>query len=187
MYRSLLLIAAVILFPIFGLSSSAVGQSNDKRYNFYGAVGPVIPLSPRESLQTGINGSIGLQYRLNSRFEIGDDVEYNRFRLSGTAIPGHPNQVTMSGHIKMALMPEQSRFRPYLLSGAGGSFGFSGLIDGPRELAFMLVPAGLGMDFKAGKVNLFVESRYQVAFTKNQTIHHLPVRLGFRVYLDRWE
>jgi hypothetical protein len=45
------------------------------------------------------------------------------------------------------------------------------------------VSFGGGLDFKVGGISLFGEGRYHIAFTEEESTHHVTVRVGLSLRL----
>jgi len=76
---------------------------------------------------------------------------------------------------------ESSRFRPYLIGGAGVYNSRATGSDAPDGSTTKLgVNLGVGFDFKAGGGGLFVESRWHNVFLEGDNLKFLPITLGIR-------
>jgi hypothetical protein len=76
---------------------------------------------------------------------------------------------------------EDSRFRPYLVGGAGvynsKATGSDALEGSSTEFG---INAGAGFDFDAGGTGLFVEGRFHNVFTEGDNVTFIPITLGIR-------
>jgi hypothetical protein len=77
---------------------------------------------------------------------------------------------------------EDTRFRPYLIGGAGvynlDTKGDDAL-GGGSETKFGL-NGGAGFDFKAGSAGVFVEGRFHNVFTEGENTNFIPFTVGVR-------
>lgn len=76
---------------------------------------------------------------------------------------------------------EDTRFRPYLLAGAGvynsKETGSDALGGSATKFG---VNAGAGFDFKAGGAGLFIEARFHNIFSDGPNVKFIPINLGIR-------
>ena len=76
---------------------------------------------------------------------------------------------------------ENARFHPYLIAGPGI---YSSKETGDDALGGSTTKFGLsggaGVDFKAGRIGLFLEGRYHNVFTDGPNVKFLPINLGLR-------
>jgi hypothetical protein len=79
---------------------------------------------------------------------------------------------------------EDTRFRPYLIGGAG-VYNLDAKGDDVSDLVESVTKfglnAGAGFDFKAGSAGVFVEGRFHNVFTEGDNTNFIPFTVGVRL------
>jgi hypothetical protein len=78
---------------------------------------------------------------------------------------------------------EETKFRPYLIGGAGVyNIDFKGddvpsIVESTTKFG---INGGAGFDFKAGSAGIFVEGRFHNVFTEGSNTNFIPLTVGLR-------
>jgi hypothetical protein len=122
------------------------------------------------------NGSpVGIQF----------DGQYQQYSMNGPSSLKERFIMGTGNIVFKFKTSEGSTFRPYLIGGGGvynfkttGSSDPGDIIQGGTTK--FGINAGVGFDFKAGGLGLFIESRYHDIFTSGEDTKFIPVTLGIR-------
>ena len=188
--------AAILL-----LSISCFGQNH-----LFLSGGISIPSSPKafsDYWNLGIGFGGGIDYALSSNLSITASVEYNNFSfnesgflndygvsVSGISITGGSAHIfTAQGGIKVMLVNTPNVIAPYLI----GTIGFFNLSSSDIEISYQgssikfssesesafSFNTGIGVKIPASEnMDVFVEGRYAIGFTSNESTSYIPIRLG---------
>jgi hypothetical protein len=78
---------------------------------------------------------------------------------------------------------EETKFRPYLIGGAGVyNLDVKGddVPPGVESVTKFGLNGGAGFDFKAGAAGIFVEGRFHNVFTEGSNTNFIPLTVGVR-------
>jgi hypothetical protein len=180
---------AVFLIGVFAAARVANAQGAE----FSLGVGASIPLSNfGDVAKTGYHGLVGISFAPSS-FPLGIQIDGQYHRLKQDAnIGDRTNQIIMgTGNLIYKFKTsEDSKFRPYLIAGAGiynfklvsgnnvagpgvGNTGNTGTDFG--------LNAGAGFDIKARGVGFFAEGRFHDVFNDGPNAKFIPITVGIRL------
>jgi outer membrane protein W len=178
-------------FLIVALGAARVASAQGAEFSLGG--GASIPLSDfADVAKTGYHGLVGISFAPSS-FPLGIQIDGQYHRLKRQANLGDvTNQIIMgTGNLIYKFKTsEDSKFRPYLIAGAGiynfklvsgnnvagpgvGNTGNTGTDFG--------LNAGAGFDIKAGGVGFFAEGRFHDVFTDGPNAKFIPITVGIRL------
>lgn len=141
-----------------------------------------------------IAGSVGIT-PVNSAIGYGLEAQYTRFGLDPDPRfgPGGAPE-TADGHLSslsgtanaVLTIPIASRFRPYLIGGAGVYRLTSDITQepnstfGPQDVTRFGLNGGAGVEVAFGPVRTFVEARYHNVFASGSDASFVPVTIGMK-------
>ena len=153
--------------------------------------GPTVPLGDfGDVANIGYHGLVAVSFVPGS-FPLGIQLEgmYQRLKFD-EAIPGDRTNQIIQGTANLVYKfksSEESRFRPYLIGGAG-IYNFKAVggddVSPPGEGATATdfgINAGAGFDFKAGGAGLFLEGRFHNVFSDGSSTNFIPITVGIRL------
>jgi opacity protein-like surface antigen len=193
-----------IMLLIFAQTTFAQGQA--KKPSFFVNAGFSIPSAPDEFSdywKTGFNIGGGIGHSLTPNVQFQGIVEYNSFGFDGDKLledygyggtgisvsGGTASIVTASANLKTLLSAGKSSSTPYFIgslsffrlstSDATVSYmGMSETVDGDSETAAgVAFGAGINIEMNPN-MNLFIEGKYGVGFTENESTQYLPLKVG---------
>jgi len=162
--------------------------------------------------KTGFNFGGGISYSFSPILSFVGCLDYNNFGLDDTAFletaeeffgpivygiiitGGSATIFSFSGNLKIDIIPETNSVSPYLIFG-GGYFHIalgditmtyrtnSVKVEGESESALSLL-FGIGIDIPIAKTSaLFMELKYGVGLTENDSTGYFPFRFGAKIKL----
>jgi hypothetical protein len=155
--------------------------------------GATVPLSDfGDVAKTGYHGLVGISFAPSS-FPLGIQIDGQYHRLKQDASVGNrTNQIIMgTGNLIYKFKTsEDSKFRPYLIAGAG-IYNFK-LVSGDQVAGPGVgntgntatdfgLNGGAGFDIKAGGVGFFAEGRFHDVFTDGPNTKFIPITVGIRL------
>jgi len=153
--------------------------------------GATVPLSDfGDFAKTGFHGLVAVSFAPSS-FPLGIQIDgmYQRLKNEDFVTGDRSSQILQgTGNLIYKFKSsEESKFRPYLIGGAG-IYNFKQVsgddVAGPDEgntgTDFGL-NGGAGFDFKAGSIGLFLEGRFHNVFSSGPNIRFIPITLGIRL------
>jgi opacity protein-like surface antigen len=199
------LISVLVLLLTITLSSPSQEKVND----FYISGGLSFPSGPQvfsDYWKMGFNVGGGFGFPLSTSVSLIAIVDYNNFSFDeegflkafgfsnyGLSITGGSASIfTVNGNIKILLNTTPNTTSPYIIGGLGffslstsdvtvSGSGGSVNVAGDSESAFN-VQFGLGIDIPTSStMNVFIEGRYGIGFTKEENTSFLPIRIGLRI------
>jgi len=196
------MIVTIILFTVI-LVPFAHSRNEPVLYLNVGASAPTAPETFSEHWQRNFNlgGGIGFHlspnlilqgYVARNNFTLDEDKFFTDYPQLGESVSidgGELKFLTVFGDLKAVLGPSKARLAPYLIGGGGFSKQyFTDIsISGKRitvELGIasettFAVAFGAGMDINlSDNFALFIEGRYTIGFTENESIKYVPVKIG---------
>lgn len=199
-----------VLFILILCSASTVAQEWSP-LSFTAAGGVSLPTKPQafaDYWSLGFNGGAGIGYSVGRAWTLTAGLEYNRFAFDEEQFlralgyedaglhteGGAASILTLTGGIKYALIPRNDTESPYLI-GMLGYFRVSSseitvsddqssvTFPGNSENALVLL-FGAGIDIpSSSNLNLFLEGKIGIAFTKTETTTFVPFKVGVRLRL----
>ena len=180
---------AVVLIGVLGAARVASAQGAE----FSLGAGASVPLSNfGDVAKTGYHGLVGISFAPSS-FPLGIQIDGQYHRLKQDAIVGNrTNQIIMgtANFIYKFKTSEDSKFRPYLIAGAG-IYNFKLVsgddVSGPgvgntgNTATDFGLNAGAGFDIKAGGVGFFAEGRFHDVFSEGPNAKFIPITVGIRL------
>jgi hypothetical protein len=155
--------------------------------------GASVPLSDYgDAVKTGYHGLVGISFA-PSTFPLGFqfDGQYHRLKQD-EAFGNRTSQIIMgTGNLIYKFKTsEDSKFRPYLIAGAG-IYNFKLVsgddVAGPgvgntgNTTTDFGLNAGAGFDFKVGSVGAFIEGRFHDVFSDGPNAKFIPITAGIRL------
>jgi len=188
-------------------ATTAFGQGTNG-LELYLNSGISFPSNPDEFADywsTGFNFGGGAGYSVDPNLTLVAYFDYNDFNFDderfledygftgyGISITGgEASSITLSGNLKVTLLPSPEPVRPYLLGGVGWTRisigdvtiygpGGSVTVEGESETAFSVL-LGAGIDFTLTEgMDLFIQGGYSIAFTEEESTEIFPVKLGIK-------
>lgn len=155
--------------------------------------GASVPLSDfGDVAKTGYHGLVGISFAPSS-FPLGFQFDGQYHRLKQDAdIGNRTNQIIMgTGNLIYKFKTsEDSKFRPYLIAGAG-IYNFKLVsgddVAGPgvgntgNTTTDFGLNGGAGFDIKAGGVGFFAEGRFHDVFSDGPNTKFIPITVGIRL------
>ena len=201
MYRILIAICVV-----FAMTQASFAQSQVKRGTLSFNSGFSLPSAPvgfADYWKTGFNFGAGLEYPLSPKVIFQGCFDYNNFPLNedkflsedgprglDVSVEGGAASITtVSANLKAPLSVSGSSVTPYFVGGLGIiRISLSDvtvryqdeieIFDGVSETAVGLI-FGAGLDFTINpKVNMFVEIKYVIGVTQDESTRYYPVKIG---------
>lgn len=180
---------AGLLIGVFGAARVANAQGAE----FSLGAGASVPLSDfGDVAKTGYHGLVGISFAPSS-FPLGFQFDGQYHRLKQDASVGNrTNQIIMgTGNLIYKFKTsEDSKFRPYLIAGAG-IYNFKLVsgddVAGPgvgntgNTTTDFGLNAGAGFDIKAGGVGFFAEGRFHDVFSDGPNAKFIPITVGIRL------
>lgn len=168
------------------LAGAAPVRAQGVEFSLGGGVGT--PLGNFDDVaKIGWNGLAGLSFVPNG-WPVGIQVDgqYQQYGFEGGG--GHTRFLIGTGNLVYKFKSsETSRFRPYLIGGAGvynfkatGSSTVSGNVSTDNSTTKFGLNGGAGFDFKAGSAGLFIEGRFHDVFSSGSDLQFIPITLGVR-------
>lgn len=174
--RTLALAAALLLLGASGL------EAQQRSFTVGGSLGTVFPVGELSDVyETALHfdahvelpnvGNLPFGVRLDGGY-----IGFSEGNDSLRSLSGRLNAV-----VPFATAPDA---RPYLIVGLGiynmdGDFPHDGHTDEESETLFG-VNFGLGFSYRAGGLNLFVESRFHNVFEDDEALRFIPLSIGIR-------
>jgi len=197
--------------PTVDAPAAATGTEKVKRVSIYLGGGIALPMSPSsfsDFWSMGYSFGGGLGYAFSPSLAFVGQVDYNNFALDGDAIleqsgfggmgisisGGSASIFSISGNLRANLIPTPNSLSPYFIGGIGyatvstGDFTLSGggqsITEGGFSESHMSVLFGVGLDIPASEaLDVFLEGKYGIVFTEDQTSNYIPLRAGVKIKL----
>ena len=180
---------AVVLIGMLGAARVASAQGAE----FSLGAGASVPLSNfGDVAKTGYHGLVGISFAPSS-FPLGFQIDGQYHRLKQDANVGNrTNQIIMgtANLIYKFKTSEDSKFRPYLIAGAG-IYNFKlvsgddvagpGVGNAGNTATDFGLNAGAGFDIKAGGVGFFAEGRFHDVLSEGPNAKFIPITVGIRL------
>ncbi|MDQ3136784.1 MAG: porin family protein [Gemmatimonadota bacterium] len=185
-------VAAAVAIGLVGILASArVGHAQGAEFSL--GAGASIPLSDYgDFAKTGYHGLVGISFAPSS-FPLGIQVDGQYHRLKqDEAFGNRTSQIIMgTGNLIYKFKTsEDSKFRPYLIAGAG-IYNFKLVsgddVAGPgvgnlgNTSTDFGLNGGAGFDFKVGSIGAFIEGRFHNVFTDGSNLKFIPITAGIRL------
>jgi hypothetical protein len=182
-----------------------------KRVSIYVGGGIAFPMSPSgfsDFWGMGFSFGGGLGYAFSPSLAFVGLVDYNNFALDGDAIlaasgfggmgisisGGSASIFSVSGNLKANLIPTPNSLSPYFIGGIGystvstGDFTLSAgglsITESGFSESHASILFGVGLDIPASEaLDIFLEGKYGIVFTEDQTSNYIPLRAGLKVKL----
>ena len=180
---------AVVL--IGALAAARVASAQGAEFSL--GAGASVPLSNfGDVAKTGYHGLVGISFAPAS-FPLGIQIDGQYHRLKQDAnIGNRTNQIIMgTGNLIYKFKTsEDSKFRPYLIAGAGiynfklvsgDNVAGPGVGNTGNTATDFGLNAGAGFDIKAGGVGFFAEGRFHDVFTDGPNTKFIPITVGIRL------
>ena len=176
---------------ILVLGAARVASAQGAEFSI--GAGASVPLSDfGDVAKTGYHGLVGISFAPSS-FPLGFqfDGQYHRLKQDA-AIGNRTNQIIMgTGNLIYKFKTsEDSKFRPYLIAGAG-IYNFKLVsgddVAGPgvgntgNTTTDFGLNGGAGFDIKAGGVGFFAEGRFHDVFSDGPNTKFIPITVGIRL------
>jgi len=156
--------------------------------------GASVPLSTfGDFSKTGFHGMVGVSFAPSS-FPLGIQIDgmYQRLKNEDIVTGDRSTQIIQgTGNlIYKFTTSEESRFRPYLIAGAGvynrkqvggSDVAGPGVGNVGNTTTDFGLNGGAGFDFKAGAIGLFLEGRFHNVFTDGEDVKFIPITVGVRL------
>jgi len=188
---------------------SFASLSQEKNNDFYIGAGLSFPSGPQifsDYWKMGFNVGGGFGFPLSPSISLIGTIDYNNFAFdesgflkalgysnSGINVSGGSASIfTIDGNIKILLNTIPKSTTPYIVCGVGffslstadvtvSGGGSSVRVSGDSESAFS-IQFGAGIDIPAGEaMNIYIEGKYGIGFTKGENTAYLPLRAGIRM------
>jgi hypothetical protein len=181
----------ISIFLIGVLGAARVASAQGAEFSL--GAGASVPLSDfGDVAKTGYHGLVGISFAPSS-FPLGFQFDGQYHRLKQEASVGNrTNQIIMgTGNLIYKFKTsEDSKFRPYLIAGAG-IYNFKLVsgddVAGPgvgntgNTTTDFGLNAGAGFDIKAGGVGFFAEGRFHDVFSDGPNTKFIPITVGIRL------
>ena len=152
--------------------------------------GPTVPLGDfGDVANIGYHGLVAVSFVPGS-FPLGIQLQGMYQRLKFDDDPADRSSQIIQGTANLVYKfksSEESRFRPYLIGGAGiynfkavGGDDVSPPGEGSTATDFG-INGGAGFDIKAGGIGLFLEGRFHNVFSEGSSTNFIPITLGVRL------
>ncbi len=185
-------VAAVVVMGLVGvLATAQVGHAQGAEFSL--GAGASIPLSNfADVAKTGYHGLVGISFAPSS-FPLGIQIDGQYHRLKQEAVVGNrTNQIIMgTGNLIYKFKTsEDSKFRPYLIAGAGiynfklvsgNDVAGPGVGNTGNTTTDFGLNGGAGFDFKVGSIGAFVEGRFHDVFSNGPNVKFIPITAGIRL------
>lgn len=125
-----------------------------------------------------VQPGIGVSRYLNKNFDVSLFANYGKMRYNGTSSDTlvNPNltfqglYASLNGQFKLNngwIMPEESKFGPYITAGLGYMHGKSTeTFGGKTNVSFLTIPVGIGAKYQINdRFSMYAQSAYNIAFT----------------------
>ncbi len=197
----------IIICFLLVFSTQSLAQTKASTNLFFNA-GLAFPSMPKDFSnywETGFNFGAGVGFPLSESITLIGAIDYNTFPLNkdnflkafglsgkGVSLTGGATSIiSVSGNFKLLLNITQNTVAPYVILGLGyfylsdadvtlGYQSHSESLKGTSESAFILLP-GVGIQIPIGATELFIEGRYNLAFTNNESTAYIPIKLGIQI------
>ena len=187
--RGIVAPVAVVLIGVLAAPRVASAQGAE----FSLGAGASVPLSDfGDVAKTGYHGLVGISFAPSS-FPLGFqfDGQYHRLKQDAS-IGNRTNQIIMgTGNLIYKFKTsEDSKFRPYLIAGAGiynfklvsgDNVAGPGVGNTGNTATDFGLNAGAGFDIKTGGVGFFAEGRFHDVFTDGPNTKFIPITVGIRL------
>jgi Outer membrane protein beta-barrel domain len=185
------MVTRVVVVLIGVLAAARVASAQGAEFSLGG--GASVPLSNfGDVAKTGYHGLVGVSFAPSS-FPLGIQIDGQYHRLKQDAIVGNrTNQIIMgTGNLIYKFKTsEDSKFRPYLIAGAGiynfklvsgDNVAGPGVGNTGNTATDFGLNGGAGFDIKAGGVGFFAEGRFHDVFTDGPNAKFIPITVGIRL------
>jgi hypothetical protein len=182
-------VAGFLLIGVLGAARVASAQGAE----FSLGAGASVPLSDfGDVAKTGYHGLVGISFAPSS-FPLGFQIDGQYHRLKQDAnIGNRTNQIIMgTGNLIYKFKTsEDSKFRPYLIAGAGiynfklvsgDNVAGPGVGNTGNTATDFGLNGGAGFDIKASGVGFFAEGRFHDVFTEGPNTKFIPITVGIRL------
>lgn len=200
---SLLLIFFLVVF-----ASENTWPQTEKTTDIFFNGGLSFPSKPKsfsDYWKMGFNFGGGISFPLSGSISLVGSIDYNTFSFdedsflkslgySGTGLSvtgGSASIFTIMGNVKVSMNTTPNSVAPYIIGGLGffsistadatvAYMGERATVDGDSESAFSLL-IGSGIEIPAGISTLFIEGKYSIGFTKNESTSFIPLKVGIKL------
>lgn len=200
---SLLLISFIVVFA----TEKTWSQTEKSTAIFFdsGLSFPSKPKSFSDYWKMGFNFGVGISFPLSGSISLIGSIDYNTFSFdednflksngftgTGLSVTGSSASIfTIMGNVKVLLNSTPNTASPYITGGLGlfsvstsdATLAYQGqtvTVDGDSESAFSLL-IGAGIEIPAGTSIFFIEGKYSIGFTKNESTSYIPIKIGIRL------